>query len=222
MEPLPSAGAAPDGATAPAHDPRPVNYARNGYHVANAVLIVLIAQALDTRGERIAITVLAAVIGWLIEIARRISPTAREWWTRTFGPLARPHEAYRVTSATWYISALVLLSTLFPLDAGVTGLVVLGLGDPAAAIIGRRFGRIPTMHGRTVEGSAAFVVAGFGAAWATLALWHPDAGALPVLALAAAVGGALGETVSHGRLDDNLVIPVAAAAAMTGARWMGA
>lgn len=199
-----------------------MNYARNGYHVANAVMILLIAHALDTREERIGITVLAAVVGWSIEAARRVSPLAKVWWERTFGPLARPHEAHRVTSATWYISALVLLSTLFPFDAGVTGLVVLGLGDPAAAIIGRRYGRIRTMHGRTVEGSLAFVGAAFVGAWAVLALWHPDAGVLPLLALAAALGGAFGELISHGRLDDNLVIPLAAAAAMVGARWMGA
>jgi dolichol kinase len=89
------------------------------------------------------------------------------------------------------------------------GLAVLGLGDPAAAIVGRTFGRHRLADGRSLEGTAAFVVAGSAAAWLVLTSWHPE---VPVAAtaLAAAGGGAAGELVAR-RIDDNLVIPIAAA-----------
>lgn len=216
MEPLPAPS------PAPAPDPRPVNYGRNAYHVVNALLILLLAALLDTKEARVGLTVVGAGTAWAIEGIRRLSPGVQEWWYATFGALARPHEAGGIASATWYATAVVVLAAVYPLDVAVAGLAVLGLGDPAAAIIGRRWGRIRTMHGRSLEGSVAFVVAGGAAAWATLAWWHPDAGQLPLLALAAAVGGAIGETVSGGRLDDNLVIPLLAAACAWGARGMGA
>lgn len=221
MSSVPSAGPP---ATAEPRPPRlrPANYVRNVYHVANALFILVVAEALDTREQRIAITVVGLVVAWGIEAARVVWPWARSWWVHAFGTIAHPHEERTINSGTWYVTALVILSSLFPIDLAVAALMVLGVGDPAAAIIGRRFGRIRTVGGRTLEGSLAFVVAGFLAAWATLAVWHPDAGALPALALAAAVGGAVGELLSRGHLDDNLVIPLVAAGAAVAARWVGA
>jgi dolichol kinase len=184
-------------------------------------MVVLIAEALPSREHRIAITVLAVVVAWGIELARVLIPRGREVWSRLFGAIARPHEVYHVTSGTWYVTSLVLLSTLFPLDAGVVGIAVLGVGDPAAAVVGRRLGRIRTVGARTLEGSLAFVGFGFLAGWLTLGLWHAEAGQLAALAAAAAVAGAGGELISGGRLDDNLVIPLLAATAMVVARGMG-
>ena len=97
--------------------------------------------------------------------------------------------------------------------------MVLGLGDPAAAIVGRRFGRTPVGDGRTLEGTLAFVAVGFVAAASTLLiLGHP--GPIGVLAVAGAVGGAVGEILSR-RIDDNLMIPVLSASSVVAVRWLG-
>jgi dolichol kinase len=138
---------------------------------------------------------------------------------RVFGPLAHPHEHHRVNSATWYATALLVLALTHSKLLCTVGVAVLGFGDPAAAVLGRRFGRVRLVHGRTLEGTLSFV--GVATAVAFLALWlgypHPVAGAL-LLALSGALAGGLAELFSL-RVDDNLSVPLAAAVAAAGAAW---
>jgi len=88
---------------------------------------------------------------------------------------------------------------------------VLTLGDPVAGWVGRRFGRVQLVRGRTLEGSLAFLAVGFGSALAVtgLALERPWP-ELALVALGAAVSGSVAELLSV-RLDDNLTVPLAAA-----------
>jgi dolichol kinase len=90
--------------------------------------------------------------------------------------------------------------------------MVLAVGDPLGALIGRRFGKTVIRAGRTVEGSLAFVVAGALAVAATLLICYPALRTplVAVVALLAAFGGAVAE-VNTRRLDDNLMIPLGAA-----------
>ena len=93
------------------------------------------------------------------------------------------------------------------------GVLVLGLADPAAALVGRRFGRTKLVNGRSLEGSTAFVVTAALAGLVLVRLYFPELGwgAALALAMGGAVPGALTELYSQ-RLDDNLTIPVAAGA----------
>jgi dolichol kinase len=93
------------------------------------------------------------------------------------------------------------------------GLTVLGLADPAAGLVGRRFGRIKLVHGRSLEGTTAFVLVGALACLGLLTLCHPTLGwsAAVGLTLAAVIPGALAELFAH-KIDDNLLVPMAAGA----------
>lgn len=194
---------------------RPTNYRRNLTHVLSAVGCIAILWAVPTPAWAIALAVPACMMAWTAELSRRRSPRINAMLMRALGPIAHPHEHRRVNSATWYTTALAVLS-LFeaPLPAAI-GLAVLGFGDPAAALIGRRFGRIAIRHGRTLEGTLAFVIAGFVAALLALLVFAPGLalGAMLGLAAAGAVAGALAELLSL-RIDDNLSIPLVAAAAV--------
>ncbi len=68
------------------------------------------------------------------------------------------------------------------------------------------------INGRTLEGTSAFIISGTLAALAVLMIWHPPGGWVAPLSLAfgAAVSGGLAELVCR-RVDDNLVVPLAAA-----------
>ena len=82
-----------------------------------------------------------------------------------------------------------------------------------AALVGRRFGRIRLLNGRSLEGTLAFVVAATLATFTLFMVFHASMG-LGValgLAVAAAVFGAVAELVSL-RVDDNFSIPLSAAA----------
>jgi dolichol kinase len=193
---------------------RPSNTKRALLHVTTALIGVVVLRAAPGPWWPAAIAVPLALAGWTTEALRRGHPRINALVMRVFAPVAHAHEYRRVNSATWYVTALALLSlTRAPLPCAV-GLAALGLGDPAAALVGRRFGRIRLMHGRSLEGSAAFfgvaTLAGAAVAWA----FAPTLPLAPLLsvAAAAALAGAVTELVSL-RVDDNLSVALAASAA---------
>ena len=135
----------------------------------------------------------------------------------------RPDElarGYSRAKIAYAVSVLVLLLVfrghLYLVAAGWT---VMSIGDAASNLVGRKFGthRLPWRRGMTLEGSAAFCAAAFPAAFGmmlyvstgrqTEALTVPAALAL---AAAAAVTGAVAETISY-RLEDNLTVPLGSA-----------
>lgn len=192
---------------------RPTNYARNAFHVGAALVAVLVVELLLGPLSMLAAALAVGSIAWTLEISRRYSARSDRfsWWL--FGRFAHPHERSRVNSATWFSTALVLLALTGSPMLGALALCVLGFADPAAALVGRRFGRTPLVHGRTLEGTLAFVLTGMVASLVVLCLWHA---ALPwshriALAAGAAIPAALAELFAR-RIDDNLLIPVFSAA----------
>lgn len=208
------------GVVAAAGPSRPPNYVRNAYHVANAVVVVFLVHVILTSWwMRIGVATAGFVAAWGMETARRVDPRINALLMRLFAPVAHPHEVDHVNSATWYTTAILILAWLFPLDAAIVGVVVLGVADPAAAVVGRRFGRIPLGERRTLEGTLAFVAVGFlGAVLVLFAIGHP--GPVLAFAIAGAVGGAIGEILAR-RIDDNLVIPLLSATSVVAVRWLG-
>ena len=151
-----------------------------------------------------------AVFSWSAETIRRVSPAANVALMRLFAKIAHPHEHYRINSATWYATALIILAVFAPVLASSIAVMVLGLADPAAALIGRRFGRTRLADGRSLEGTLAFALVGIASGLAVLATFY---GTLPVssqllIAGAAGIAGALAELISGRVVDDNLTIPL--------------
>ncbi|WP_053235882.1 diacylglycerol/polyprenol kinase family protein [Sandaracinus amylolyticus] len=193
---------------------RPKNYARNAFHVFNATASLTILELVPSWDVVIVIAWAGALAGWTMEASRRIWPRANDFMMKLFGPVAHPHEAHRVNSATYYATSIAILASTRELIPCALALVTLGLGDPIAAIVGRRWGRVRWVNGRSVEGTLAFVVAAWIGGVALMIGVH-GAGWAPALAVAgaAALLGAFAELYSR-KVDDNLAIPVMA--------WVGA
>ncbi len=199
---------------------RPTNYARNLFHVGSATVAVVTIELLNSPLAILAIAVTWASFCWSMEVLRRRSAGANQMLMRFFAPVAHPHETHRVNSATWYATALVGLALTRSSALCVLAVAVLGVGDPLAALIGRRFGRVKLLHGRSLEGSLAFLLSAWAAAFGLLLAFH---GLSPARALAVAgagaLAGALAELFSL-RVDDNLSIPLCAALAGALALWL--
>jgi dolichol kinase len=205
-EPIPLPASAPVRAT---------NYARSIFHVCSALVALAALRFLPGRPWIIAVSAAVAVSGWTMELSRRRSPAVNARLMALFAPVAHPHERHGVNSSTYYVTALLLLALVAPLRAAEVGIAVLGLADPAAGLVGRRFGRTRLRANRSLEGTLGFAVVGALAAGAWLSLAHGLAlPGLAVLAVVAGVAGALTELAST-RLDDNFTIPVAVAAAVS-------
>lgn len=197
---------------------RPSNYVRSAFHLGIAVMCILLLQYALTPTTKWLIPVSLAVSFWCGEVLRHFSPAFNRFMLSLFRLIVHPHESVRlrVNSSTWFGSAVAILGAFFDIRACVAALAVLGVADPAAAIIGRRWGRTKLVGQRSLEGSIAFVLTGTLAATLCLSIWHPGplSNAL-LIGLAAALPAAVVELFSGRFLDDNLSIPVTAALGAT-------
>jgi dolichol kinase len=192
---------------------RPTNYARNIYHVSNSLLAMMILLFI-TEAQAFVLTAGIMLFAWTLEIFRRIIPALNDFLMWLLARFAHPHEAWRVNSATWFATAMFILASMWDLQVASAAVVVLGFGDPIAAIVGRRYGRVQLVNGRTVAGTMAFVGLATLMVWLWLMVaWSCTAGTAFCWALSAAIPGATAELFSR-RIDDNLSIPVAAGVGM--------
>ncbi len=203
---------------------RPTNYARSLFHVLAGLGSIALLEFVLPLWTLPWITGSVALTCWSLEATRRIWPA----WNRTlfkfvfFRVIAHPREVHHVNSATWYVTSLFVLSLLQSHLVGAVALAVLAFADPAAAAIGRRWGRTSLIHGRTLEGSLTFVVVGTAAALLGMHLLHPEVSMWPTtlaVAASAAVLGGIAELFSK-RLDDNLTVPLSAAAGTVAASFL--
>ncbi len=189
---------------------RPSNYVRNIFHVAGAAIAILLIETVLPLEWLLPVAGTVAAFGWTLEGLRRIFPVVNRLCMWMFRFVSHPHEAHRVNSSTWYATALVALAATGEVVLAVTAIAVLGLADPAAAVIGRRWGRHKLLNGRSLEGTLTFMAVGFVAAFG-IALLHLPPEQAALAAAGAAVLGGLAELTSR-RIDDNLSIPLASAA----------
>ena len=200
---------------------RPTSYTRNAFHMTTSCIGLWVVTQMDERG---AFEVAAAllVLFWAIEAFRFLYAPFNRLLLHVTHWMARPHEASHITSATWYMCAAFLLACLWNLPVATLAIVICGLGDPAAAMIGRRFGRRKIFYGRTVAGCLGFLMVSIvaGSAWLSV-VYDFDVSRALWWSLGGGVFGMLAELFSR-KIDDNFSIPLAAAAGtLLIATWVG-
>ena len=188
---------------------RPHNLGRSLVHAGTGLGAVILIEHILSPAGRFWFPFVILLWAWPTEVLRRWFPAYNQRVMRVMAPIAHPHEHRAVNSATWYTTALTIIGALASPLAASMAVMVLGIGDPVAAFVGRRWGKTRLVAGRSLEGTIAFSVSGTLAAGVVVAVWHPEASWW--LAPAAGVAGALAELVAT-RLDDNFTIPLAVAA----------
>jgi dolichol kinase len=196
---------------APAVPARPENAVRSLFHVASAVMALVMLRFIPHRELLVAVSASLALVAWSLETARRVHPPVNGYLMRFFSRIAHPEESYKVNSSTWYLTALLGLSLFAPLRAAELGVVVLGVADPAAGFIGRRIGRTKIRENRSLEGTLGFFAVGTAGALSILLAFHTLS--LPAMFAIASVASAAGALIELAtvRLDDNFTIPVTVA-----------
>jgi dolichol kinase len=194
---------------------RPTNYSRSFFHFISAAVGVVAVGLIPSRSVILGIAIAFAVYAWSMEIGRRRSRRMNEWLMRLYSKVSHPHERYRINSATWFATALVILALIASRPATMASLAILGVADPVAALVGRRWGRHRLRSGRSLEGMLGFIASGaLVSALALVLAGELRAPEVVVLALVGATVGAVVELVTT-RLDDNLTIPIAVGGAVT-------
>jgi dolichol kinase len=201
---------------------RPSNPVRAAFHVAGGTTTAMLVEHVLPLEWLVPVAAFFTALAWGMELSRRLDPRINRFLMALFGPVAHAHEAWRVNSATWFSTALLLVAAMGSPIAAVVAFLVLGWADPAAGIVGRRFGRVRLVHGRSLEGTLTFAAVGTLVAYLALWMWHPElsVGAALAIAAAGAVPAAVAELFAR-RIDDNLAIPLTAAVGVLAATaWM--
>ena len=175
---------------------------RKSLHLAMIVIPAWVA--LVPRRPALLGLIVATTLTVSVDLLRLSDRRFRRFFARLFRSLIRPHERAHLIGSTYYMIAALLSVIVFDRSVAVAALTFLVLGDAAAAIVGRRFGR-PGLFGKSPQGSAACLGVCLAAGWPIL---H-DPTLVVVGALAATIAEALPVP-----MDDNMRVPVFSGLAM--------
>ncbi len=194
---------------------------RRAFHLCAAMVFPVVALAFGYKAAvyTAAIAVAALASG---EALRLAVPAVNVRAVALLGPLLKPREKRSPTAATYLALASLTVLLLFGIPAATLALAYTALGDPAAGIVGTKYGRLRVrllgqrLGGKSLEGTLAFLAVstavgtGLWAAGVYGTLWP---------ALVGAAVAALVEFLPV-PLEDNVTVPLASAAIMW-LLWVG-
>jgi acyl phosphate:glycerol-3-phosphate acyltransferase len=181
----------------------------------HVLLGITIAAALIVWGKIVvAITIAAiAVICFSLEWVRFRRPDFNH---RIFGLLSffiRQEEKKHFTGAFYYLVGTAITAALFTREIAVTAVLFLAFGDPAASLVGNRWGRV-RLWGKSLEGDLACFAACF-LVGTGLVYFQNDLDWRVILS------GSLAAMIIQAiplRINDNITIPIGAGVVMIATR----
>ncbi len=218
------------------------NYARKLFHLIGLVIpIGYFFTWLDpispwqfketTRSLIFWITGIITIFFLFIEFMRFRFASWQNLFVKVAGPMLKGKEMNKMHGSVPYILALCLVVGFFPRDIAILSILFLTFGDPAAALVGGKYGTIRFYNGKSLQGTLGGIAGAFIAGLAFLILisafgvtsdyllWDNQGVRLEnwLMLFIGSVVALLIEFVSHeGLLDDNLTIPVGASLLMIG------
>jgi dolichol kinase len=186
---------------------------RKAVHLAS-VCIPLAALLVDKSSMVIALVSLALLL-LLVDYLKLRHQGFKTFFVSAFGELLRRHEKQGgITGSTIVVASAALTIFLYRQETAIASLVFLSLGDSMAALVGRKYGRIHLVCGRTLEGSLAALISCLFAS-AVLLVLNPifSWDLTPFALFAGSVVATIAELVDM-PLDDNFRIPIMSGLAM--------
>ncbi len=163
----------------------------------------------------------------VVECLRFKFPLFQKSFIAVVGPLLKKKEYDDINGSIGYMLGNTILLAFFPKEIAIISMLFLLFGDPLAAFIGSRYGKIPICHGRSLEGSVAGAVVGIFVASifvALLTIFYEDMSVfylwsenkvnfkiLLMLLVGSLTAFTLEAISTRGLLDDNFLMPVGSA-----------
>lgn len=182
--------------------------ARKLYHAAMGLTcFFLYALVLTQNQALIAVLVIGGPLV-ILDIIRLRNPKLRSAALHFFGPIMRCDELNQISGNSYYVLGLLAVVIFFSKPIALLSILFLGLGDPAAAIIGTLWGRHRMLWGRkSIEGAMGnLLISGLASIVVSLAY-----GANFQKSLAIGLVGGLVSMIAESLplpIDDNLTVPV--------------
>ena len=179
-----------------------IRWPRRIYHLSGIPISLIYWFCFGDEEKNTAILILLALIALYLgfDLVKWRSQRVRDWMVTRLSAIATPRDLKFLNSSTTYLIGCTLTIALFSAPAAVAGIFMLALGDNAASIVGRLWGR-HRIGDKSLEGTAAFLAVG----WLSILPFGS-----PLVALGAALFGAMAELLIK-KIDDNLTVPLLAA-----------
>jgi dolichol kinase len=187
--------------------PRPTP-SRRLFHIATGLTLALLVFFLGEAGGVVLIASLF-LLTVLVEGLRLWIPAMNRVFVSLLGPMLKDMEVKRPTGVGYFLAGVLVCLLFFDLEVALASIVILSVGDPAAAAVGQRWGRI-RMGEKSLEGAIAFFVVALLTGVFLQDFW-PNV-SFGLFATGAFIG-ALVECLPL-KIDDNLILPFAAGLAM--------
>jgi dolichol kinase len=186
---------------------------RKGIHLVS--LSVPFVYYFITKQLALTILIPFLIFSLSVDYGRYYSPKLAEYVRKIFGFMMRKHEwdhkKKNLNGATYVIMSATFIVLVFPKVFVITAFTVLIIGDIAAALIGRRYGKTKFLF-KSLQGTLAF----FFFSCIVVFLTPKVKGSLTeyLIGFFAVAVGAIAENVSGTWADDNFTIPVAVCVTM--------
>ncbi len=191
----------------------PAEFVRKGIHLF--ALVIPIGHYLVSFPVAVVGITVPAAVSVLIDLSRFRCWRFWDMLAPFLGPIIRDHEVKGAfTGASYILSASAFVIFVYPKAIAIAAITYIIIGDIAAALVGRKWGRHRLIGRKSIEGSLACLV--------SLVLVSFVIPGLPmVVGLVGAVVATLAEAFS-GKIDDNFAVPILSGAAMLLImHWMG-
>jgi dolichol kinase len=179
-------------------------------HLAGAAFALLYLVA--PRQVVLVIALVALALTVAVEWGRQRWPLLERLFEWLIGPALRRGEESKPTTGTWSMLGIMIALFAFRREFAIPAILYAQIGDPAAEIVGRNWGRHRLPNGKSLEGSlGCFIV--------SLAVGLACCQVLP-LSLGVVALGALVATLAEAAplsLGDNLLMAPLSGLAMTSA-----
>jgi len=140
----------------------------------------------------------------VLDLLRLTDDRLRQFFLRFFKSLIRSHEEEHLLGSTYFMIAALISVLVFDKMIAISALSFLVIGDTAAAVIGKRFGKA-SYWGKSLAGSSACLVCCLVIGFLLL----DDAAVVLAGALSATIAEALPVP-----MDDNMRVPIASGVVM--------
>jgi dolichol kinase len=184
---------------------------RKIYHVLASSLFPLAylyspfhLSLMDVHHWLLMVTGSCFLISFIFDLLRLRNHQFNSQFMQFFSAFIRRTEVDKFNGSTFLCLAFFSVILLFSRPVAIAAMFFLSLGDAAAELSGKNFGRIRIFQ-RSLEGFLGFFFVAFVTAWVLFFDWR--------VALLGGVAAALVELFSF-ELDDNLTVPLGSATAL--------
>jgi dolichol kinase len=185
--------------------------ARKGIHLASIMIPIIYFHI--TKELALMLLVPMFLGFFFVDLLKMFVKPVADLYYKHFGAMLRAHELdssqRNFNGATYVTLAAVLVVWLFPKMIAIAAFAILILADTAAALVGRKIGRIK-IGAKTLEGSIAFFLFAMLVVLVTPKL---NAGVGLVVAISATIAELYPIKLGNWNVDDNLSIPLVGATA---------